>query len=488
MAPGSLRPLHDAEVRYIRQQLDRSEPLRVQRALQDLSRLYRKGFRIRAELLGPVQNSILGLVHSFVNERKVVRWALNTLAQLGRTAPCEDAIRHVLTTHTADPESIAAAIAALFKLNNNAAEVLRRFGFDPQTVVLAALQHVPPNKLDLSCLPLPVETASPELLKLALIVVGLNRSPKRLFHPRLSNAQMVKAMGAHHDPIVVQYSIWAITENSDLNLSSLGVPLKHFENYPANVRSWLMQLVSANAADAARHFELVTVGAGDRSDVVRAGLALGLRDTYVDGLDAVVLEWLAAEQDVEVRQLLFDHLVRQSDRSPSYHRWVTTTYEDEPVGSPLRQRIEFTAQGLRVSTELRQIAARQQPDLFRGVTFVAGDQKFEFGNIQAGAVSVTGNATNSGQQAFNLSQQVMQAIESELARAERELQAAHLDEKTKADALATIRAARREPSPDRLGKAIEVLGRAEAVTTKAAATGTALSTIAAGLARLCGLG
>jgi hypothetical protein len=90
-------------------------------------------------------------------------------------------------------------------------------------VTLAALQHVDANKLDLSALPLDVETASPDLLKLGLVVVGLDRAPLNMFHPKHDNAQIVKALGGHHDRIVSQYSIWAITENRTLRLADLGV-------------------------------------------------------------------------------------------------------------------------------------------------------------------------------------------------------------------------------------------------------------------------
>ena len=55
--------------------------------------------------------------------------------------------------------------------------------FDPQMTTLAALQHVPAHFLDLTELPLDVDKATPSLLKLALLVVGLGHSPEESSEP-----------------------------------------------------------------------------------------------------------------------------------------------------------------------------------------------------------------------------------------------------------------------------------------------------------------
>jgi hypothetical protein len=72
-----------------------------------------------------------------------------------------------------------------------------------------------------------VENASPDLLKLALVVVGLDRAPQNMVHPRHDNSQLVRALGVHHDNVVSQYSIWAITENQSLGLKDLGVDIRN---------------------------------------------------------------------------------------------------------------------------------------------------------------------------------------------------------------------------------------------------------------------
>ncbi len=207
--------------------------------------------------------SIIGLIYTQRNDEKVRRWALNALARLGKESTCLEAVKHVLADFRHEPQTIAAAIAALYRLSRTAPHVLEGLDFDPQMITLAALQHVPANKLDLTALPLNVETASPDLLKLALVVVGLDRAPSNLLNPRHSNAEMVKALGGHHDKVVSQYTVWAITENPSLGVANLGIDIKDIEQQPANVRAWLFQLLAMTPEDAERYQEYVTLGTTD---------------------------------------------------------------------------------------------------------------------------------------------------------------------------------------------------------------------------------
>ena len=119
------------------------------------------------------------------------------------------------------------------------------------------LQHVEAGDLDLRSLPINVEQASPDLLRLALVLVGLDRAPENLLNPRHDNAQMVKALGGHEDDVVVQYTVWAITENTHLGVADLGIDIKDIENQPPNVRGWIFQLLGMTRHEAERHVEFL---------------------------------------------------------------------------------------------------------------------------------------------------------------------------------------------------------------------------------------
>ena len=368
----------------------------------------------------------MGLLYTQAADEKVRRWALNTLARLGREPQCMEAIMHSLKQYEHEPQTSAAAIAAIFRMSRKAKRILQKLSFDEQMITLAALQHVDANKLDLSALPINVETASPDLLKLALVVVGLDRAPKNMMHPRHNNSELVKALGSHHDNIVAQYTVWAITENPSLNLGDLGIDIKLVEDQPANVRAWIYRLIAMTAEDAERNFEYVELGSRDLSVEARSGLAFGLKGTYFDGLEALIIDWFMSEPDPEVRQHLLDHMIRQASNCPSYEALAIEIYEKEPAGSSQRSRMEATAAGTELYSKLKR--ADRSGDLFGGVTNVTNNTFNIKGGIQGGAVSLGGDATNiDSPTTIHYNAQTIEAIQSELSKLERELNTKMID-------------------------------------------------------------
>lgn len=361
-----VRVLDTIVVDYLKSQIETGDPARTKKALQEICKHYRDGYRVNPSQLAGFEQSVVGLLYTQGNDEKVRRWALNTLARLGREPQCMEAILHTLRQYEHEPQTSASAIAAIFRMSCKAKRILQKLSFDEQMITLAALQHIDANKLDLSAFPIDVETASPDLLKLALVVVGLDRAPQNMMHPRHGNSELVKALGDHHDNLVAQYTIWAITENPSLNLGDLGIDIKLVEEQPANVRAWIFRLIAMSAEDAERNFEYVELGSRDPTAEARAGLAFGLKETYFDGLEALVIDWFIGEPDPEVRQHLMDHMIRQSKDCPSYETLALEIYEKEPTGSALRKRMEATAAGTELYAKMKQ--ADRSDDLFGGIT------------------------------------------------------------------------------------------------------------------------
>jgi hypothetical protein len=397
-----------------------------------------------------------------------------------------EAIVSTLKQYSNEPQTSAAAIAAIYRMSRKASNILKKLSFDEQMITLAALQHVDANRLDLSSLPINVESASSDLLKLALVVVGLDRAPPNMLHPRHDNPQLVKALGGHHDDVVSQYSIWAITENRGLGLEDIGIDIRNIQQQPTNVRAWLFRLIAMTPEDAEQHFEYIELGTQDPAAEARAGLALGLRDTYFDGVEAIVLDWFTSEPDAEVNQHLLDHMVRNSSDCPSYEAMVLEVYEKEPAGSSLRLRMEAAAAGTVLYGKFKQMDGTL--DLFRGVTLVTNNTFNVSGGIQGGAVSLGGDATNSAPTTIHYNPQTIEAIQSELSKAERELHQVSIDPDLKQQALDHVQAAKADPSPDKLSKAIAALGQVESVATKLVGAGTAIGTIGTAIAKLAGYG
>jgi len=472
-------------VDYLKAQIETGDPGRTKGALQQLCKFYRDGFRLPQNQLIGIEQSIVGLLYTQKKDEKVRRWALNALARLGREPMCIEAIVHTLQQYREEPQTSAAAIAAIYRMSRRASEILRKLSFDEQMITLAALQHVDANKLDLSALPLNVETASPDLLRLALVVVGLDRAPTNMLHPRHDNAQLVKALGRHDDNLVSQYSVWAITENKSLGLSDLGIDIRSVEQLPPNIRAWVFRLIAMTAEDAEQNFEFIELGMRDPETEARVGLAVGLKDTYFDGLEGLVLDWFTSEESSDVRQHLLDHMIKQAVQCASYEVMVLEVYEKEPEGSSLRQRMEAMAAGSRLYGRLRQLD--QSLDMFTGVTIVNKNTFNISGGVQGGAVSFGGNAENKGAVTIHYNPQTIESIQSELSKAERELHETQVDSELKKKALEHVEAAKADPTPDKIAKAISVLGQVESAATKIVGAGTAIGTIASAISKLAGL-
>jgi hypothetical protein len=373
---------------YVKSQIESGDRTRVKNELQHLCRLYRRGYRLQVEQAVAFENTVVGLLYTQRSDEKVRRWALNALARLGKEASCMQAILETLGAYNTEPQTAAAAIAAIYRISRRAEQILRRESYDRQMVALAALQHVDAERLDLSALPVDVETASPDLLRLALLVVGLNRAPANLLNPRHTNAEMVRALGAPHDGIVSQYSVWAITENPSLGVSDLGINIKDIEQQPPNVRAWIFQLLGMRPNDAEEHLEYLRLGMEDPSAEARAGLASGLKNAYFDGLDPLMLDWFLTERDSSVRLNVLDHLVTQAHRCPNYEAIVLEVYEKEPRAS--RERMRANAAGTRIFGKFAAVDLDGSTDLFRqgGLSIM---NNFNFtGPINAGAFAAGG--------------------------------------------------------------------------------------------------
>lgn len=477
--------LDKVETDYLRAQIDSGDNARIKAALQSLSKSYRRGLTVHPNQLIGVVNSVTATAFRQTIDEKVRKWVLNALARIGDEGTCIPAVQHIIRHHADEPQTLAAGIAAIHKLSvrTDPEDALAGISFDPQMRTLAALQHVPAGKLDLRDLPLDVERATAELLKLALLVVGLDRSPENLLNPRHSDSEMVRALGKHHDAIVSQYSVWAITENDKLRLKNLGIDLKEIESQPENVRGWLFQLLGIEATTTEPHWEYISLGMSDPSAEARKGLAVGLKNTFVDVFEPLVMSWVTTETDPEVRQHIMDHIVRQSGRSRKYELYAVEIFDGEPQDSALRQSMEASAARSPIYIKFKEIGAGA-PDLFGGgVTMV--DKQYNIGSVNAGAVAFDGStAVNNGKTNVQvLTQQQVQAVQSELAKLEAALHGSVLPEEKKREALTYVSEAKEDPSPSKVGKVIEFVRHLGSL----AEAGTALAPYAAAVGTALGL-
>lgn len=466
-------------------QIDTGDNSRIKGALQKLCKAYRQGLIVSPDQLTGIVNAVVGTAYQPGIDEKVRRWVLNSIARLAKEQNGVPAVLHLLKKHADEPQTLASGIAAVYKLciREKPEEVLKGIDFNPQMRTLAALQHVPHEKLDLNELPINVDGASSDILRLALVVVGLGRSPENLLNPRYNDAEMVRVLGGHQDPIVSQYTIWAITENDKLGIANLGMKINDIERHPENVRAWMLQLLAIEANDNHPHWEVIRAGMSDTSAEARRGLALGLRDTFIDIFVPWVLDWISNECDPEAKQNLLGHIVRQADKSRSYEQFAIETYDSEPPGSSLRQSMEANAAGMRIFARFKEIDAGAY-DLFNNRSITLVEKQYNIGSVQGAAVNVgEGTATNYGSTSIQvLSDQQVETLQAQLAKLEAELHDSALEPEQKRRALEHVREAKNDPSPGKIGKIVEYIGH----LGKVAEAGKALAPYVASLGAALG--
>ena len=484
-----------AEIQYLRSQIESPSPVVVKRGLQNLCRLYRQGRRIRdlADLIA-IEQSVVGLILTRGSDGKIRRWALNALAQFGREEFSREAVIHALNNYSEDPETAASAVAALFSMSRDAQKYIKKKNIlDEDLIVLAALQRVSASQIDTSGTSVDIEFASADVLKLALIIVGMDRAPEHLFHPKHPNSEIVNVLGRHHDEIVSQYSVWAITENVNLGVRDLGIDLIEIESQPANVRSWVFQLIAMDEGDARSNLEFIRLGAEDPNPEARRGLTVGLKETYFDGLEDLVMDWFDREHDEDVRRGLVDHLVSQAARCAGYEARAIELYEAEGQESFNRRRMEAMAARTKLWGTFKRISLNQQPDLFGG-GFFGGDRGEIMpknivnisGDVHGSIVSAGEDVSISGSGNTFYDPETVKKIQAALSEAGRVIHEADIAPELTAEANEAITTAQSDPSPDRLRTAVRFMGKIQTVVSKASEAGNSIIKLISTLQKLGG--
>jgi hypothetical protein len=344
------RTITHQQAAFLRFELASNDPRRQKTALQDLCGLYRAGRRFAPETGVSFEQIVAGLAINSA-DAKVVRWSLNAIARLGTVGNTAESAKIALRSHLCDPEIVAAAVSALAALyKGQIPDIDDVRNVDPATRMLAAMQTVKPRLLAKVDLAIDIDTADPEILKLALIVVGLNRDIQHLLHPRHENGTIVRALGQHDDVLVRQYSVWAVLENNRLGLQHLGISLERVADQPSNVQAKMLQLGASAIDDPVERQDLIIAGSNLPRADAREGLAKGLLHTFHEGLQDVTLDWLRTEADRRVQLLLAEHFARYSENVPSYRDEAFAFAERD---AEFRERVYLGSEGTSLYGALR---------------------------------------------------------------------------------------------------------------------------------------
>lgn len=342
--------ISSGQTAFLKFEIENGDARRRKVALQEISKRYRRGDQLNA----PNRNSFEKLINGIVladRDKKVVRWCLNALARLGTRQNSSRYVTLALQQHQEDPEIVASAIAALSQMYNGSLDLVPELNsIDPAIRILAAMQTTDPSKLDISELRINIDNSDAEVLKLALLTVGLNRDIQNLLHPRHSNGEIVRQLCQHDDRIVKQYSVWSVMENKRLTLADLGIPFDQLNKEPANVQSKLLQLAAEREPDLIVRHQIIHDGIFNENLEARMGLATGIRHVFYEGLEELTLNWFDTENDFDVRNLVAEHFGRYSDLCGPYFDKSVRIAEADPS---LSDRILLGSEGKPLYSAIR---------------------------------------------------------------------------------------------------------------------------------------
>lgn len=339
---GKIRSyLPDLEERYITQQITDSDPATKKFGLQLLCKRLRGGVGPRRQ--PAMRQVVLGAIYS--QDPKVRRWVLNSLALIG-TADDVEAIIEAIGRDVSDPDILSAGIAALFSIERatTVERLMEKKGIGLEGAALLAGAQASPDLAERVRLNrVNVETATDAELRLALVLVGLNKAPPNTFSIKHENGEIVGALNKHHEKTVAQYSVWAINENSSFSLKDLQIPLTDIEGLAENVRGWIFRLLSEKESTAKDHIDYLHLGSHDKSEDARRGLSTGLSQIYFDGLEEITMEWLPREENTSISDRLLEHMSRAVDKCEIYQEPVLYAYRNAGANSLLRARLSSAA-------------------------------------------------------------------------------------------------------------------------------------------------
>jgi nucleoside phosphorylase len=308
----------------------------------------------------------MGLLHEAAP--KVKRWALNALALMGSRDNTR-AIIEAIQRNRNDPDILGAGVSALCALlpAEEARRALERADLPlAGATLMAAVQHSGHFESELRVARVKIDYADPPELRLAGILVGLNKAPENLFTLNMPNRMVIGELNLHPDPIVAQYSIWATYENPNFTLKDLRLPLHDVGAKPPNIRKYAFQLAVKDVQTAQDNYEFLVQGSEDPDPEPRAGLATGLRGIYFDGLETLVMDWFADEDVDRVKQRLLEHMARNADNCAAYAGPALRAYEAADPGSLTRARLEAAARNTSLYPAMKRIEYNAEGrDLFQ---------------------------------------------------------------------------------------------------------------------------
>ena len=251
-----------------------NSPRGIKRGLQDLCGHYEAGRRLKDA------TDIRALIHSHMGGPDVAvrRWSLKALALIKSpedTSRIVDRLKAEL-----DPKARSWGVAGLVRQakGKGLEAVCKEAGLDRDaSLVLASRLYAPDEWIESQAKPVAISLQDDELtLEWATFLIGYDRAPPHLFHPRYDNEVFLGELNAHSSPEISEYSVWALWERPQYGFRHLKIPVHMFGKQPENFRKWLYRLMTKDPVSSGLSPDSVVQFSLDGSISAKEGLAIGI--------------------------------------------------------------------------------------------------------------------------------------------------------------------------------------------------------------------
>ena len=475
------------EIATLELRLALTEAKEIKSALQVLCGYLERG-RVLADQ-SSIAPKLIPLI--FEPDVQVRRWTYKAIALLkNASAHAEPLISRILLADP-DPENMTWAICALFaiappaKLNELIEQ--KKLPMDDTVSLAARLYRVP----DKSIVKDPkrsirIDTADPLTLRWVCLLTGYGIAVPKLFPKDYTGKTIIPQLNGHNDASVAEYSIWALWQNPAFSIDQIAIKKPSFTSQPPNVRRWINRLITKRPEDFEHELDLIVELSRDEEERARSGLALGLAPHYVHGLDKRIAEWCAIEQSEGVRTTLLEHMASKCSLSSLYHEIVLDRYKREKTDSMLRKRLEAAAERTPLNPELKAVSLSEglPTDMFgtgfsayiqiKGDLIMGNKQTIQGGRDVSVGVNI-GSGNNYGDVKTSIEQSATTAQQKAQLAFLLEALNGHKKQEDVQDAIATIDALAKTPSPSNLEKLKNALAKVKDVAGAASAVGDAIS-------------
>lgn len=473
---------HSLEVAFLAAEIGSGHNNRVKRALQYLCRAARSGVRVHPGDITALENQVLAAFVRGSSDEKVRRWSLSALSLIGRRSSSLRIVRQAIQTCQDEPQVMSAAIAALYALDSSdAGTYIRKSDYlDPRIAYLSALQSIQVQNVNLEAPTIDINDSDSLTLKLSLLLVGMNKSPEHLFHPRFTNRELVRELWKNsNDSIVAQYSVWAAAENSNMTSSDIDLDISDIEARPDNQRSYIYRLYGSDPAYSEKRNQVIILGSRDPSDEARLGCAIGILDSWYEGLEEITSNWFFDETHEETRLSILDHIVRQSRRSETYSDLAVNLFLGFENDKTICKRMIAQAARLPLSNKLQKIENERSSGFLFPLEGTTMTNNFTFNNpsFQGQTSFGEGDNINSGEQSNTAQQDNRAIIAQSLEEAKRAVAGLPVAKELKEEATEALASAAQSPSKTNLERAMAALETCDKALEKVQGIGDKAKTI-----------